>query len=106
MILVAGTTSVVHFVELTARRQLGSSGIVWPSAVYAVEPETGALTTSEREELQRLRRDNKRLEMEREILKNSPRASSYLLNQKLPHAYSRRGSGGAAGCFLATTAIP
>ena len=37
MILVAGTTSVVHFVELTARRQLGSSGIVWPSTVYAVE---------------------------------------------------------------------
>ena len=36
-ILCAGTTSAVHFVELTARRQLGSGGIVWPSSVYAVE---------------------------------------------------------------------
>ena len=31
----------------------------------------GALTTAEREELVRLRRDNKRLEMEREILKKA-----------------------------------
>ena len=30
----------------------------------------GALTTAEREELTRLRRENKRLQMEREILKN------------------------------------
>src|SRR5258706_3924090 len=30
-----------------------------------------ALTTSEREELQRLRRENRRLEMEREILKKA-----------------------------------
>ena len=30
-----------------------------------------ALTTAEREELQRLRRENKRLEMEREILKKA-----------------------------------
>src|SRR4051794_33795110 len=30
-----------------------------------------ALTTSEREELQRLRRENKRLQMEREILKKA-----------------------------------
>jgi len=36
-ILFAGTTSAVHFVELTAGRQLGSGGIVWPSPVYAVE---------------------------------------------------------------------
>ncbi len=32
---------------------------------------TGALTTSEREELARLRRDNQRLRMEREILKKA-----------------------------------
>jgi transposase len=32
---------------------------------------TGALTTSEREELQRLRRENKHLQMEREILKKA-----------------------------------
>jgi hypothetical protein len=36
-ILFAGATIAVHFVELTARRQLGSAGIVWPSAAYAVE---------------------------------------------------------------------
>jgi hypothetical protein len=36
-ILFAGMTSAVHFVELTALRQLGSAGIVWPSTVYAVE---------------------------------------------------------------------
>lgn len=35
--LFAGTTSLVHFLELTARRQTGASGIVWPSAVYAAE---------------------------------------------------------------------
>lgn len=33
----AGTTSAVHFVELTARRQLGPGGIVWPSPAYAAE---------------------------------------------------------------------
>ena len=32
---------------------------------------TGALTTAERAELQQLRRDNKRLQMEREILKKA-----------------------------------
>lgn len=37
MTLMAGTTSIVHFVELTALRQLGSRGIVWPSPIYAVE---------------------------------------------------------------------
>lgn len=37
MILLAGTTSAVHFAELTALRQLGDAGIVWPSAAYAVE---------------------------------------------------------------------
>ena len=33
----AGTTSVVHFVELTAVRQLGGGGIHWPSRIYAAE---------------------------------------------------------------------
>jgi transposase len=32
---------------------------------------TGALTTAEREELQKLRRENKRLQLEREILKKA-----------------------------------
>ena len=36
-ILFTGMTSAVHFVELTVGRQLGSSGFVWPSPVYAVE---------------------------------------------------------------------
>jgi hypothetical protein len=35
--LCAGTTAVVHFVELTAARQLGEGGIVWPSRAYAAE---------------------------------------------------------------------
>ncbi len=35
--LFAGTTCAVHFVELTAGRQLGSRGLVWPSAPYAAE---------------------------------------------------------------------
>lgn len=35
--LCAGTTSLVHFVELTAARQLGGGGIVWPSRAYAAE---------------------------------------------------------------------
>lgn len=37
MILTTGMTSVVHFVELTAMRQLGSAGLVWPSPAYALE---------------------------------------------------------------------
>ncbi len=36
-IVFAGTTSAVHFVELTALRQMGSGGIVWPSPLYALE---------------------------------------------------------------------
>lgn len=37
----------------------------------AQPPAVGALTSDEREELLRLRRDNKRLQMEREILKKA-----------------------------------
>jgi hypothetical protein len=36
-VLFAGTTSAVHFVELTASRQLGTAEIAWPSTAYAVE---------------------------------------------------------------------
>ncbi|MEA2760821.1 MAG: hypothetical protein QOD47_105 [Gemmatimonadaceae bacterium] len=36
-IVFVGLTSAVHFVELTAIRQRGSSGILWPSPEYAVE---------------------------------------------------------------------
>ena len=36
-VIFAGITSTVHFVELTASRQLGVAGIVWPSAAYAAE---------------------------------------------------------------------
>jgi hypothetical protein len=35
--LFAGTTTLVHFVELTATRQSGGGGIIWPSATYAAE---------------------------------------------------------------------
>ena len=37
MELFAGTTCVVHFVQLTSNRQLGSRGLVWPSTSYAAE---------------------------------------------------------------------
>jgi hypothetical protein len=37
MILVAGLTSAVHFVGLTALRQMGAEGIAWPSPLYALE---------------------------------------------------------------------
>jgi hypothetical protein len=35
--LMAGVTMSVHFVELTALRQMGSAGLVWPSIPYALE---------------------------------------------------------------------
>jgi hypothetical protein len=35
--LCAGTTSAVHFIELTAVRQVEDAGIVWPSRTYAAE---------------------------------------------------------------------
>jgi len=66
----------------------------------------GALTTAEREELAALKREVKTLRLERDILKNYPGGRSHLLDQKLRRRYSRRGPGGAAGCFLETTAIP
>jgi hypothetical protein len=37
MTLMTGLTSCVHFAELTAMRQLGSAGLVWPSTAYALE---------------------------------------------------------------------
>ena len=36
-VMFAGTTSVVHVVQLTALRQLGHDVIAWPSALYAAE---------------------------------------------------------------------
>ena len=36
MLLTTGTTSAVHFVNLTATRQLGSALLVWPSPAYAL----------------------------------------------------------------------
>ena len=37
IVMFAAATSGVHVVELTAGRQLGSAGLVWPSATYAIE---------------------------------------------------------------------
>jgi hypothetical protein len=37
MTLMTGLTTAVHFVELTALRQLGSAGLAWPSVPYALE---------------------------------------------------------------------
>lgn len=36
-VLFAGITSTVHFVELTAARQMGGAELAWPSAAYAAE---------------------------------------------------------------------
>jgi hypothetical protein len=37
MTLVVGLTCAVHFVGLTALRQVGAAGISWPSTLYALE---------------------------------------------------------------------
>ena len=37
MTLATGLTGAVHFVALTATRQLGSALLVWPSSAYAIE---------------------------------------------------------------------
>jgi hypothetical protein len=37
MALATGVTGVVHFVALTATRQLGTALLVWPSSAYAAE---------------------------------------------------------------------
>ena len=37
MVLMAGLTSSVHFVELTAVRQSATASLTWPSTVYALE---------------------------------------------------------------------
>jgi hypothetical protein len=37
MIMTAGLTSAVHFVALTATRQLGATALIWPSPAYALE---------------------------------------------------------------------
>jgi len=50
------------------------------AAIDAGQGPVGALTTEEREELTRLRRENKRLQMEREILK---KAAAFFANEKL-----------------------
>ena len=63
------------------------------AAIDAGKGPPGALTTAEREELVRLRRDNKRLEMEREILKNHPglRPTSWTRNSgALPEGWARK----------------
>jgi hypothetical protein len=37
MVLMAGLTSSVHFVELTAVRQTATASLTWPSTAYAIE---------------------------------------------------------------------
>ena len=69
--------------------------------VDAGQGAAGALTTSEKEELARLRRENQQLRMEREILKNASGPWPHrLLRQKLGRAYPRASPGGAAVCYL------
>jgi transposase-like protein len=58
------------------------------------------------QEVRRLRKEVEQLRVEKAILKNYPRGSSHLLDEKRPERYGRRGPGGAAGRFLETAAIP
>jgi len=60
----------------------------------------GALTTAEREELTRLRRENKRLTMEREILKNSRARRSTACCPETPRRVPLPSRRGAAVSFL------
>jgi transposase len=62
------------------------------------------LTTAEREELGRLRKENRILQEERDILKNhrARRVPRYLLDLKLSGPLSSRYPGGVAACFLVT----
>jgi transposase len=48
----------------------------------------GALTTTERQELAQLRKDNKRLQMERDFLKNSLRAAARPIVGETPLLYT------------------
>src|SRR6202142_1658664 len=61
----------------------------------------GALTTVEREELTQLRKQVKRLEMEREILKNTHGRSPTSWKRNSAALRATSGLDGEAGCFLA-----
>ena len=60
----------------------------------------GALTTAEREELGRLRKQVKRLEMEREILKNTHGRRPTCWPRNSAGLRATSGLDGVAGCFL------
>ena len=66
------------------------------------------LTTAEREELARLRKENRILLEERDILKNhrARRLPRYLLDQKLPVRLSSRHPGGSGRLLFGDAANP
>lgn len=66
------------------------------------------LTTAEREELARLRKENRILQEERDILKNhrARRVPRYLLDQKLPVRLSSRHPGGSGRLLFGDAANP
>ena len=78
----------------------------WLHRAQQPSSDSETLTPSEKKELAQLRREVSVLKMEREILKNHPIGASDLLNEKLLAWYRGLGPGGAAVCFLETSAIP
>jgi transposase len=83
----------------------GSSLATWVTHARAERSHgKSGLMRKEREELSRLRKENRILQEERDILKNcrARRVRRYLLDQKLPVRLSSRYLGGVAVCFLVT----
>jgi transposase len=76
---------------------------LWVERSQRLADPASDLVPSERQELVQLRKENRVLRMERELLKNHPTRGPYLLNEKLLTWYRGRSQEGATVCFLGTT---